>query len=155
MGLGRGCGFHQSLDWQWVLNHHGGRSLWCLVGLGLIGSIGGLLGLILNGLLSTSHEGTLKCVMPINITECTWFLCAQWSILPWGVLGWSISREIIGRVRLLTASPWLVISLIAGPVVSSLPLLITGGRLVGTVLLCEHLSQRGGWSRGGGLNLLH
>ena len=34
-------------------------------------------------------------------------------------------------------------------------MLIIGGRLVGIVLLCEHLSQRSGWSGGEGLNLLH
>ena len=43
----------------------------------------------------------------------------------------------------------------SGAFFSSLPLLIFGGRLVGTVLLCEHLSQRSGWSSGGGLNCLH
>ena len=42
---------------------------------------------------------------------------------------------------MLTTSLQLVIALVAGPIVSSFPLLIIGGRLVGTVLLCEHLSQ--------------
>ena len=83
MGLGRGCGCHQSLDWEWVLKHHGRRSLWCLVGLGLIGSIGGLLGLILNGLLSASHEGTLKCVVPIDVAECVGLVCAQLGVVSW------------------------------------------------------------------------
>ena len=119
-----------------------------------------MLGLVLNGLLSTSHEGTLKCVMPINITECTRLVCVQWGvaswcILSWGVLGWPVSRDIIGRVRLLTASLRLVIALVVGPIVSSLPLLVVGGRLVGTILLCEHLSQRSGWSGGRGLNCLY
>ena len=131
-----------------------------MVGLGLIGRIGGLLDLILNGLLSVSHEGTLKCVMAIKIIECTRLVCMQrsiasWCILLWGVLGWPVSHGIIGRVRLLTVSLWLVISLVAGLVVSSFPLLIIGGRLVGMVLLCEHLSQWSGWSGGRGLNLLH
>ena len=128
--------------------------------MGLIGSIGVLLGLILNGLLSASHEGTLKCVMPINITKCTRLVCVQrsvasWCILSWGVLGWPVSHDIIGRVWLLTPSLWLVITLVARLVVSSLPLLIVGGRLVGMVLLCKHLSQRSGWSGGRGLNWLH
>ena len=149
------CGRHQSLDWQWVLKHHRRRPLRCWVGWCLVCNVGGLLGLILNGLLSMSHEGTLKCVIPINIAECTRLVCAQrcvasWWILPWGVLRWSVSRGIIGRVRLLTASLWLVISLVAGLVVSSFPLLIVGGRMVGTVFLCEHLSHQSGWS--GGLN---
>ena len=123
-------------------------------------SVGALLGLILNGLLSSTHKGTLECVVPINITECAQSVCAQrgvvsWCILSWGVLGGSVCCSIVGRVWLLTVSLWLVIALVARPVISSLPLLIVGGRLVGTVLLCEHLSQRSGWSRGRGLNLLH
>ena len=130
--------------------------MWFLVGLGLIRSIDNLLGLILNGLLIPSHEGTLKHVMPIDITECTWLVCEQrgiasWWILSWGVLGWPVCRNIVGRVWWLTASFRLVIDLVAGLVVSSLPLFIVGGRLVGTVLLCEHLSQRSGWSGCGGL----
>ena len=58
-----------------------------------------------------------------------------------GVLGWPISRGIIGRVRLLIASLWLVIALVVGPFVSSFPSLIVGGMLVGTILLCKNLSQ--------------
>ena len=123
--------------------------MWCLVGLGLSGGIGGLLGLILNGLLSASHEGTLEHVIPIDITECTRLVCAQWCvaswwIFSWGGLGWPVSRGIIGRVRLLTSSLRLVIALVAGPIVSSFPLLIVGGRMVGTVLLCEHLPNGAG-----------
>ena len=84
--------------------------------------------------------------MPINITECTRLVCAQqsvasWYILLWGVLGWPVSHDIIGRVRLLTASLRLVIALVVGPVVYILPLLIVGGKLVGMVLLCKYLSQ--------------
>ena len=62
---------------------------------------------------------------------------------------------IVGRVWLFIASLRLVIALVVGLVVSSLPLLIVGGRLVGMVLLCEHLSQRSGWSGGGGLQKLY
>ena len=114
-------------------------------GLGLVRSIGGLLGLILNGLLSSTHEGTLKCVVPIDLIECAWLVCvkrgvASWCILSWGVLGRSVCCGIIGRVWLLTASLRLVIALVTGLIISSFPLLIVGGRLVGTVLLCEHLS---------------
>ena len=106
------------------------------------------------------HEGTLKRVMPIDITECTRLVCAQrnvasWCILSWGVLGWPVCRDIVGRVRLLTTSLWLVIALVVGPVIPSFPLLIVGGKLVWTVLLCKHLSQWSRWSRVGGLNWLH
>ena len=122
--------------------------------------VGGLLGLILNGLLSMSHKGTLKRVIPINITECARLVCVQWNIeswciLSWGVLGWLVCRDIVGRVRLLTTSLRLIISLVAGTIISRFPLLIVGGRLVGMILLCEHLSQWSGWSRGKGLNFLH
>ena len=134
--------------------------MWCRVGLGLIGSVDSLLGRILNGLLSASHEGTLKRVMPIDITKCTWLVCAQrgvasWWILSWGVLGWLVCCNIVGRVRLLTASLRLVISLVAWLVIPSFPLFIVGGKLVGTIFLCEYLSQRSGWSGVGDLNLLH
>ena len=138
----------------------GGGTCGAWLGWAFFGSIGSLLGLILNGLLSTSHEGTLKHVIPIDITECTWLVYVQRSVVPWciwsrGVLGWLICCGIIAGIRLLTASLRLVVSMVVGPVISSLPLLIVGGRLVGMVLLCEHLSQRSGWSGGGGLNLLH
>ena len=73
----------------------------------------------------------------------------------WGVLGWSMRCGIVGRVRLLTASLLLIIGLVSGSIISSFPLLIVGGRLVGMVLLCKHLLQRSGWSGGGGLNWLH
>ena len=56
---------------------------------------------------------------------------------------------------MLTDSLWLIISLVAGMVISSFPLLIVGGRMVGTVLLCEQLSQRSEWSGCGGLHWLH
>ena len=130
--------------------------MWCQVGLGLICSIGGLLNLVLNGLLGATHEGTLECVVPIDLTECAWLVCVQRgivsrSIWSWVVLGGSVRCGIVGRVWLLTASLWLVIGLVLGLIISSLPLLIVGGRLVGMVLLCEHLSQWSGWSRGGGL----
>ena len=52
-----------------------------------------------------------------------------------------LAATVIGRVQLLTTSLWLVISLVAGMVVSSFPLLIVRGRMFGAVLLCEHLSQ--------------
>ena len=69
-----------------------------------------------------------------NIIECTRSVCTQrivasWCILSWGVLGWLVSHDIIGRVWLLSASLRLVIPLVVGPIVSSLPLLIVGGRL--------------------------
>ena len=90
---------------------------------------------------------------------CTVGLCATGHCVlvhfVMGVLGWPVCHGIVGRVRLLTASLWLVIALVAGPVVSSFPLLIIGGTLVGTVLLCEHLSQQSRWSGGRGFNLLH
>ena len=118
--------------------------MWFQVGLGLVCSIGNLLGLIPNGLLSSTHEGTLECVVPINITECAWLVCVQrgvasWYVWSWGVLSWPVCRDIVGRVWLLTASLWLVVSLVSRTIISSFPLLIVGGRLVGTVLLCEHL----------------
>ena len=130
--------------------------MWCWVGLGLICSVGGLLGLVLKGPLSSTHEGTLECVVPINITECTWLVCVQrgiasWCIWSWGVLGWLVCHGIVGSVQLLTTSLWLVISLVVQSVISSFPLLIVGGRMVGTILLCKHLSQRSGWSEGRGL----
>ena len=79
--------------------------MWCLVGLGLIGSIGDLFSLVLNGLLSMSHQGKLKYVMLIDVTECTWLVCAQQgivsrSILTWGILGWPVCHNIVGRVQL-------------------------------------------------------
>ena len=94
------------------------------------------------------------CSAPKHHIVCT-LVCVQWGIaswciLSWGVLGWLVCCSIIGRVWLLTASLQLVIALVAGPVICSFPLLI-----IGTVLLCKHLSQRSGWSGGGGLNLLH
>ena len=72
-----------------------------------------------------------------------------------GGFGRLVIRDIIGRVQLLTASLRLAIALVTGPVVSRFPLLIIGGTLVGTVLLCEHLSQQSRWSGGRGFNLFH
>ena len=71
--------------------------------MGLVHSIGDLLGLILNGLLSSTHEGTLECVVPIDFTECAWLVCAQrgvasrriWS---WEVLGGSVHYDTVGRI---------------------------------------------------------
>ena len=108
-----------------------------------------LLGLVLNALLQTTHEGTLECVVPIDVAECIGLVCAQqsiasWCILAWGVLGGSVCCGIVGRLWLLTASLRLVISLVAGLVVSSLPLLIVGGRLVGTILLCDTCPNEAG-----------
>ena len=71
----------------------GGGPYGALVGLGLIVSIGSLLGLILNGLLSSSHEGTLKCVMPIDIIDCTWLVCVQWCAVSWWILSWRVPSE--------------------------------------------------------------
>ena len=134
--------------------------MWCQVGLGLVCSIGSLLGLVLNGLVSSSHEGTLECVVPIDLTKFARLICAQWgvasrSIWSWGVLGRSVRCNIVGRIWLLTASMWLVIGLVLGPIISSFPLLVFGGRLFGMVLLCEHLSQQSRLSRDRGLNCLH
>ena len=56
---------------------------------------------------------------------------------------------------MLTASLWLIVSLVPGLVIPSLPLLIIRGWLVGMVLLCKHLSQWSGWGRRRGLNCLH
>ena len=80
---------------------------------------------------------------------------ASWCILSCGVLGGSVCCGIVGRVWLLTASLWLVIGLVPGPIIFSFPLLVVGGRLVGMVLLCEHLSQRSEWSGGRGLHRLY
>ena len=55
----------------------------------------------------------------------------------------------------MATSLWLIIGLVSSSIIPSLPLLIIGGWLVGTVLLCKHLSQWSRWSRGGGLNHLH
>ena len=119
--------------------------MWCRVGLGLVHSVGGLLNLVLNGLLGMTHEGTLKCVVPIDLTECAWLVCAQQSIASrsiwsWGVLGGSVHYGIVGRIWLLIASLWLVIGLVLRLIILGLPLLIVRVRLVGTVLLCKHLS---------------
>ena len=43
------------------------RSWWCRVGLRWGYCIGGMLNLILNGLLSTTHEGTLMCIVIIDL----------------------------------------------------------------------------------------
>ena len=41
----------------------------------MVHSVGSLLNLVPNGLLSTTHEGTLECVVPIDLTECAcWFV---------------------------------------------------------------------------------
>ena len=134
--------------------------MWRWVGLGLIFSFGCLLNLLPNGLLSVTHEGTLECVVPIDLIECAQLVCAQqgiasWCIWSWGILSWMVSCDIVGRVWLLTASLRLVVALVLGLIISSFPLLVVGGRLVGIVLLCEHLSQRSRWSWGKGLNRLH
>ena len=114
--------------------------MWCQFGLGLVRCIGGMLNLVSNGLFSMTHQGTLECVVPIDVAECTGLVCAQqsiasWCILAWGVLGGSVCCGIVGRVWLLTASLQLVIGLLLRPIISSFPLLIIGGRMVGTVLL--------------------
>ena len=128
--------------------------------MGLVHCVDGMLDLVPYGMLSETHEGTLECVVPIDLIECAQLVCVQrgvvsWCILLWGVLGWPVCHGIVGRVWLLTTSMWLIIVLVLGPIISSLPLLIVGGKLVGTVLLCEHLSQWSRWSGGEGLNLLH
>ena len=119
----------------------------------LVSSVGSLFGLILNGLLRVAHEGTLECIVPIDLTECAWLVCAQWGIASWCIWSWVVLGRlihygIVGRVWLLTTSLRFVIGLALGPIISSFPLLIVGGRLVGMVLLCER-------SGGGGLNCLH
>ena len=119
--------------------------MWCWVGLGLICNVGNLLDLILDGLLSATHEGTLECVVPVDLTECAWLVCVQrgiasWCIWSWGILGRSVCRGTIGRVWLLTASLRLIVALVSGSVIFGLPLLVIGGWLVRTVLLCKHLS---------------
>ena len=80
------------------------------------------------------------------MSKCIWLL---------RILGWPVCPSIVGRVWLFTASLWLVIVLVLGLIIPSLPLLIVGGRMVGMVLLCEHLSQRSGWIGGRDLNWLH
>ena len=134
--------------------------MWCWAGLGLIYIIGGLLNFVLNGFLSMTHEGTLECVVLVDLTECAWLVCTQrgvasqciWS---WRILGWSVCHDIVGGVWLLTTSLHLIVVLILGLVIPSFTLLIIRGWLVGMVLLCNHLSQWSRWSRGGGLNRLH
>ena len=71
------------------------------------------------------------------------------------ILGWLVCPCIVGRVWLLTASLWLVVSLIPCLVVSGLPLLVIGGWLGGTVVLFKHFSQRSRQSWGGDLGGLY
>ena len=61
--------------------------------MGFMCRIGSLLGLVLNVLLSASHEGTLKCVMPINMYKvglCTTECCVlvHSVVGGFGVAGW-------------------------------------------------------------------
>ena len=95
-------------------------------------------------LLNSTHEGILKCVVPIDLTKCAWLVCVQrgiasWCILSWGVFSRSVCRGIVGRVWLLTASLCLVIGLVLGLIIYSFSLLIVGGKLVGMVFLCKIL----------------
>ena len=71
------------------------------------------------------------------------------------ILGWPVHYGIVGRIWLFTTSLRLIISLVPGLVIPGLPLLVIRGWLVGTVLLCKHLSQWSRWSKGGGLNSFH
>ena len=57
----------------------------------MVHGVGSLLDIVLNGLLSTTHEGTLECVVPIDLKECEQLVCAQQgvefrSIWSWGFL---------------------------------------------------------------------
>ena len=91
--------------------------------------------LVPNGLLNATHEGTLKCVVPIDLTECEWLVCTQrgiasqciWSLR---ILGWPVCPSIVGRVWLLIASLSLIVSLVSGSVIPGLPLFIIRGKLV-------------------------
>ena len=87
----------------------------------------------------SSHRPQKVCMV-----VCVQQGVASRNIWSWGVLGGSVHCGIIGRVLLLTTSLWLVIALVLGPIIYSFPLFIVGGRLVGTILLCEHLSQQSG-----------
>ena len=126
----------------------------------LVRCVGGMLNLVPNGLVSATHEGILECVVPIDLIECAWLVCthwgiASWCIWSWRILDWPVCRRIVGRFWLLTTSLRLNVALVLGSVIPSLPFFIIGGWLVWTVLLCKHLSQWSGWSKGGGLNHLH
>ena len=103
-----------------------------------------MLSLVVNGLLSVTHEWVFVCIVPIDLTQLAWLICAQQGIASrcvWllRVLGWLVFPDIVGRIWLLIASLWLIINLIPGLVVSGLHLLVIRGWLVRTVLLCKHL----------------
>ena len=58
------------------------------------------------------------------------------------ILSQSVFPGVVGRIWLLTSSLQLVVAPIPSSVISGFPLLVIGGRLVGTILLSKHLSQR-------------
>ena len=104
-----------------------------------------MLKFIMNGLLSTTHEGEFMCIVPIELQQLAWLICAQHRVASrcvWllRILGWLVFLGIVGRVWLLIASLRLIVALVLGSVIFVLPLLVIGGFLVRTVLLCKHLS---------------
>ena len=117
----------------------------CQVGLSWGCHIGSMLNFIMNGLLSATHEGEFMCIVPIDLTQLAWMIFVQRSVASrcvWllRIFGWPVSLGIFGRVWFLTASLWFIVALVRGSVISGLPLLVIGGWLVRTVLLCKHLS---------------
>ena len=116
------------------------RAWRCRVGLRLGYRIGSMLNLIVNGLLGSTHEGAFMCIVPIDLTQLAWLVCAQQSITSRRVwllrfLGWPVFPGIVGRVWLLTASLQLIVAFVQASFIFGLPLLVIGGWLVRTVLL--------------------
>ena len=109
--------------------------------------------------LARPMRGHSKCSAHKHHRVCTVGLCATGRCVlvhfVMGGFGWVGLLRHCWEGLVVTASLRFVIGLVLGPIISRFPLLIFGGRLVGTVLLCKYLSQWSGWSRGGGLNLLH
>ena len=91
-----------------------------------------MLKLVVNGLLGATHEGEFVCIVPIDLTQLSWLVCAQWSVASrciWllNILGWLVFLGIIGNLWLLTASLQLVVSPVPSSAISTLPLLAVGG----------------------------
>ena len=85
------------------------------------------------------------CVMVVSVTNGKIMVSMQLWVLPmsrWmlGVRCRGIGSIVIWRVGLLANSLRLVVSLIPTSFISSLSLLVIGGRLIGEVLLCIDMS---------------
>ena len=68
-----------------------------------------MMNLVVNGLLGVTHEGAFMCIVPVELTQLAWLVCAQQSIVSrciWllRILGWPVFPDIIGRIWLLNAS---------------------------------------------------